>query len=281
MGKKHHEEDHIDETWLIPYSDMLVLLLALFIVMFAMSKVDQEKFKKMATSMRGVFSGSTAVIGTGGGSGNTVIELPNLTPLPTSSTTPTPGSSSGGMTGGQIEDARMKEIRDALEGQIEDRNYQDKMKVELNAQGLEIVIQDVALFQSGDAAVVKDAYPMLSDMSAMLQGIDNNIIIAGHTDNVPVRVGTYKSNWDLSAMRAINVMHYLVDNGKIAANHFSVRAFGEFSPRYDNSTAEGRAKNRRVEIFIERIYPDGTAAEATEPTEPASPSASASSAHSE
>ena len=193
MGKKHHEEDHIDETWLIPYSDMLVLLLALFIVMFAMSKVDQEKFKKMATSMRGVFSGSTAVIGTGGGSGNTVIELPNLTPLPTSSTTPTPGSSSGGMTGGQIEDARMKEIRDALEGQIEDRNYQDKMKVELNAQGLEIVIQDVALFQSGDAAVVKDAYPMLSDMSAMLQGIDNNIIIAGHTDNVPVRVGTYKS----------------------------------------------------------------------------------------
>lgn len=88
----------------------------------------------------------------------------------------------------------------------------------------------------------------------MLNGLNNNIIIAGHSDNVPIHNEKFRSNWDLSATRAINVMNFMVENGGINPDNFSIQAYGEYKPKYDNSTEEGRARNRRVEIFIARKY---------------------------
>jgi chemotaxis protein MotB len=236
LKKKVHQEEHADETWLLPYSDMLTLLLALFIVMFAMSEVDKQKFQEVSQQFNVIFSGGTGVLENGGGA---------ITPIQP----PT-----GEVSNSTIEDMKMNEIKQILEEEIEKEGYSDKIKINLNNEGLEVAIQDVVLFNSGDATILKDVTSLLMKISSMLNGLNNSIIIAGHSDNVPIHNEKFRSNWDLSATRAINVMNFMVENGGINPDNFSIQAYGEYKPKYDNSTEEGRARNRRVEIFIARKY---------------------------
>lgn len=98
-------------------------------------------------------------------------------------------------------------------------------------------------------------FPLLLEISGMLNRLDNTIKIAGHTDNIPINNQKFRSNWDLSAIRAINVMEFMVNQGKVRPERFVIEGYGQYSPKYDNSTEEGRAKNRRVEIFLIRKYP--------------------------
>ncbi|HWQ29948.1 MAG TPA: flagellar motor protein MotB [Negativicutes bacterium] len=233
--KKEHHEEHADETWLLPYSDMLTLLLALFIVMFAMSELDKAKFQAISSEFNIIFAGGTGVLENG-------TTLPPPIPVP------------GGQSQGEIEDNMMNEIKVRLEDKVESQGYTDKVKINLNGEGLEVAIQDIALFNSGDAVILKEAAPLLGEISNMLNDLDNDIRIVGHSDNVPIRNSKFRSNWDLSATRAINVMNFMVENGGLKPEKFSIQAYGEYKPKYDNTTEEGRAKNRRVEIFIVRKY---------------------------
>ncbi|MGI6712618.1 MAG: flagellar motor protein MotB [Bacillota bacterium] len=237
--KKVPHEEHIDETWLVPYSDMLTLLLALFIVMFAMSQIDKEKFEKFSRQFNVIFSGEGEVLD---GAGNAYVAMQNPSPADTSANN-------------AIEEDKMNEIKKSLEEEIEKKGYSDKVKVVLNKEGLEISIQEVVLFNSGDAEVLKEVNPLLLHISKMLYGLDNNIKITGHTDNLPINNEKFRDNWDLSAIRAINVMNFMVNEGGIQPEKLSIQAYGEYKPKYDNSTEDGRARNRRVEIFIIRKYP--------------------------
>jgi chemotaxis protein MotB len=237
--KKVHHEEHVDESWLIPYADMLTLLLALFIVMFAMGQTDKAKLQKISQEFNIIFSG-----------GSGLMEGNGSVPIPGSS------SSSSYDTKGVIEEDKMSEVKLKLEEEIKSKGYRDKVKVVLNKDGLEISIQDAALFNSGDADILKDFSPLLLQISTMLQKLDNDIKVVGHTDNLPIVTEKFRSNWDLSSMRAINVMRFMVDAGKLHAEQFSIQAYGQYKPKFDNSTPDGRAKNRRVEIFIERKYPE-------------------------
>ena len=92
----------------------------------------------------------------------------------------------------------------------------------------------------------------------MIKGLDNEIKVVGYTDNVPIKNEKFRSNWELSSMRAINVMNFMVDSGKIQADKVSIQAYGEYKPKFDNTTEQGRAKNRRVEIIVVRQYPVDT-----------------------
>jgi len=254
--KKEHHEEHADESWLLPYSDLLTLLLALFIVMFAMSNLDKQKIQKLAEQFETIFSG-------GGGmmekDGKSVIPLDNAkmvvkntqSPSKTSDKNSTPGKASKE----KIEDDQMHDIKKKIEKEIDKKGYSDKVKVVLNNEGLEISIQDIVLFGSGDADIKQGVYPLLDQITAVIKKLDNDIKVAGHTDNIPIYNSKYRSNWDLSAFRAINVMNFMIEKGKLSSKKISIQAFGEYKPKYDNSTEEGRAKNRRVEIFIMRNYP--------------------------
>ncbi|MEG0775586.1 flagellar motor protein MotB [Clostridium sp.] len=233
--KKVHHEEHVDETWLIPYADMLTLLLALFIVMFAMSQVDKEKFEKVSTELNAIFSSSNGILQDGG-----IEPVEDLHPEVVSN--------------GVIEENKMQEIKETIEEEIGKNGYSDKVKVELNEGGLEISIQDVLLFNSGDAKVLDEVTPLLLQISNMLKSLDNDIKIVGHTDNVPIHNTRFPSNWELSATRAINVMNFIVNTGGVNPKKLSIQAYGEQMPKFDNSTKEGREKNRRVEIFIIRNY---------------------------
>jgi chemotaxis protein MotB len=222
--KKEHHEEHADESWLLPYSDLLTLLLALFIVMFAMSQVDKEKFEQTSQQFNVIFSGTS---------------------FPATSTT---------VNNITIEEDKMIEIKESIEEEIRDNEYSDKVKVLLNNEGLEISIQDVVLFNSGDAEVLEGISPLLLQISRTLNGLNNNIKVVGHTDNIPIHNEKFRSNWDLSAMRAVNVMGFLIDQGGLDPKRFSFQGYGQYSPKFDNSTAEGRGKNRRVEIFLIRKF---------------------------
>jgi chemotaxis protein MotB len=233
--KKAHHEEHVDETWLIPYADMLTLLLALFIVMFAMGQVDKAKMQALSEKFNIIFAG---------GSGALEREFNAIPPLNELTN-----------TNSFIEDEKMNKIKANLQEEIKKQGYSDKVKVVLNRESLMVTMQDVVLFRSGEADVIQEVSPLLLKISGMLKGLQNSINIVGHTDNVPIHNKNFRSNWDLSAMRAVNVMNFMVEKGGMRPEKFSIQAYGEYMPKYDNSTEEGRTGNRRVEIFIERMYP--------------------------
>ena len=233
--KKVHHEEHVDEAWLLPYSDMLTLLLALFIVMFAMGQTDKAKLKTMGAQFNIIFAGGNGVMES---DGNSVIPM-EATP-------------------GQAEYDKMTEVKKMLEEEIKKEGYSDKVKVDLNNEGLEISIQDTVLFNTGEADILKDLSPLLLEISKMLHSLDNQIKVVGYTDNVPIKNDKFRSNWDLSAMRAINVMNFIVNSGTISADKVSIQAYAEHMPKFDNTTEAGRAKNRRVEIIVVRKYPGTT-----------------------
>lgn len=232
--KKVHHEEHVDETWLIPYADMLTLLLALFIVMFAMSQLDKEKIEKLSDQFNIIFSGGSGVLDKNGTSLIPMDDIPTLN---------------------EQEEDKMIEIKQNIEEEIKISGYSGKIGVTLGKEGLGISIQDVVLFKSGKADVLSNVHPLLLHISEILKGLDNDIKVVGHTDNVPIKTFQFRSNWDLSAMRAINVMSFFIDNGGLNPARFSFEGHGQYSPKYDNSTDEGKAKNRRVEIILVRKYP--------------------------
>ena len=233
--KKEHHEEHVDEAWLLPYSDMLTLLLALFIVMFAMGQTDAGKFKQMSQQFNIIFAGGSGVMQQ---DGNSVIPM-EVSP-------------------GQAEYDKMTEVKKMLEEEITKEGYSDKVKVELNSEGLEISIQDAVLFNIAEAEVKDNLSPLLVQISNLLQGLDNQVKVVGHTDNIPIKNDKFRSNWELSSMRAINVMNFIVSSGKISPDKVSIQAYGEYMPKFENTTDAGRAKNRRVEIIVVRKYPQTT-----------------------
>lgn len=239
-GKKQHHEEHVDETWLLPYSDMLTLLLALFIVMFAMSKVDAQKFQRLSQEFNAIFKGGTGILNDSGGKAGVIVAKN--------------GAGSAQKTDLVIEQDQMVEVRNKLKQEIKNGGYQDKIGVELNSEGLTISIQDTVIFNSGDAEILSKFDPVLVQISNMIKKLDNNMRISGHTDNVPIKSQKFRSNWDLSYMRAANVMNFLVDTGHLKPEKFSIQAYGEYNAKYDNSTEAGRAKNRSVDILILRKY---------------------------
>ena len=214
--------------------------------MFAIGNVDKEKFERLSEQFHVIFSGGTGIMEQ---DGSLVIPM-NPSGVPDDDTT-----LDGIISNTAMEEDKMLEIKKSIEEEIEKDGYSDKVKVVLSNEGLEISIQDVVLFNSGDAEVLNSVSPLLVQISGVLNGLDNSIRIAGHTDNVPIYNAKYRSNWDLSAMRAINIMNFMVEKGGLQPQRFSIEGYGQYSPKYDNATEEGRAKNRRVEIFLIRKYP--------------------------
>ena len=125
------------------------------------------------------------------------------------------------------------------------------MGTNLTDEGMLISIRDNVLFESGVAEVRSEDRKMAKEISNLLvMDLPRNIIISGHTDNIPIQTYRYDSNWDLSVMRAVNFMKLLLGNKDLDPEMFSAKGHGEFKPVASNKTKNGRAKNRRVEILI-------------------------------
>ncbi|MFV8828871.1 flagellar motor protein MotB [Alkalihalobacterium sp. APHAB7] len=235
--KKHHEE-HIDESWLIPYADMLTLLLALFIVLFAMSTIDAEKYQQMMEVFNENFQG-----------GGSILEHPTPS-LEPNLTTPEK-SEEEEVDVKTREQLDLKKLQEQIDRYIQENALSDELETQLSSEGLLLTILDNALFYSGSASVREDAEVLADKISDLLvTDPPRKIVVAGHTDNVPIRTQQFRSNWDLSAQRALNFMKILLENPQLDPRNLSATGYGEYHPVASNETDEGKAKNRRVEVLI-------------------------------
>lgn len=222
----------MSESWLLPYADLLTLLLALFIVLFAMSSVDAAKFQQLAKSFNGVFTG-----------GSSVFEFPN--PIDEGKLLDTEKELS------TTDRQELEVVQEKINAYIKKNQLSDKFSTNLTTEGLLVTIHDSVLFESGSAAVRQEDKDVAKEISQLLiMDPPRDVIISGHTDNVPILNSEFASNWELSVMRAVNFMKLILENKQLDPVKFSAKGFGEFQPIADNNSQRGKAKNRRVEILI-------------------------------
>lgn len=256
MSKKtRHEEheEHADESWLLPYSDLMTLLVALFIVMYSMSATDAKKFQEMSDAFSSVLNGGSGV-------------LEERAAMPSRNQQDLGKNDDELNVSKKTEEEEMAKLRQQEQEDLEKLKKQfdqyinqngltDLLSTKLNQSQLMITISDNALFASGQAIVKDDSRQLAKSISTMLQQFpDYEVVVQGHTDNIPISNSEYSSNWDLSADRALQFMKILLLNTNLNPRKFSAIGYGEYHPISDNTTAVGRSKNRRVEVSIIRKY---------------------------
>ncbi len=272
-GGRHHDdheehEEHVNhEAWVIPYADMLTLLMALFLVLFAMGRTDLEKFKKLAEGFRSEFGGAgnsqVVSIGQGGTSpldgGEGVL---SATVMPSNGDGAGDGEGSGTATPTELEIEQrrqeaerelaeralgeLQDLQDEIAGAAELQGVGDNIAFRFDGKGLVLSLTNSSvLFDSGSADLKLSGQVVLQTIVPALQGIPNELMIEGHTDDV----GTADANYSLSADRANAVRRFLALQGGFEGR-LQIAGWGEERPIADNATAEGRAQNRRVEITI-------------------------------
>ena len=254
-AKKKKHEEHVDESWLVPYADILTLLLALFIVLFASSSVDQEKLDRMSAVFNQVFDGGTSFL-----------EQPSPMQTPNANNDQTPQQPQ--QNSAYIKDQQdLAEIKDSVDNFIAVNEMEGQFATEMTDEGLLVTIRDSILFDPGRATIKPEYNKIASELAAVLVSDPaRSIVITGYTDNVPQTGPEFASNWELSVMRAVNFLKILVDsNSKLDPVYFSAKGYGEYKAIAPNNTAEGRAKNRRVEVLIQPLVAeDGSAAKNTQ-----------------
>ncbi|MDN4608373.1 flagellar motor protein MotB [Sporosarcina highlanderae] len=247
--KKKKDDGHIDESWLLPYADLLTLLLALFIVLFASSSVDEKKLSKMSAIFSEIFDGGTGVM-----------QSPSPTPTPSIDTK----GDQGNENSAYLEDQQsLEEIQSAIDDYIAVNELENQFQTQLIEEGLLITIRDSILFESGKATIKPEYSKMAKDIGSLLKFEEpRQIVVTGHTDNVPINSAEFPSNWELSMMRAINFLKILIDTNNLDPQLFSAKGYGENKPVASNDSAEGRSKNRRVEVLVQPlVLKDGTSVE--------------------
>ena len=234
-----HEEE-ASEAWLLPYSDLMTLLLALFICLFAISQTDETKLSQMAQAFSSAFNMGGPSFFDGAGPGM-------------NASRDVMSAEDGGMEAYLAENAQMQAVKRQLDAYIEQNNLESDISTQLTEDGLMIRIMENALFPSGSAELTEGVQRIGPVIAALIAPIPQRILVTGHTDNVPITSSSYPSNWELSSARAINFMKYILSqDARMNPARFSAMGRSEYRPIADNSTEAGRAQNRRVEVLIER-----------------------------
>ncbi|MDR3706962.1 MAG: OmpA family protein [Capsulimonadaceae bacterium] len=243
--KRIHSGDHgNEERWLLTYSDMITLLVAFFIMMYAMSITNTAKFNSLAISVRNGFGNvapnkPSILDGTGVGTPDEKIQ-PSMPKR--SSTASAKGS------GSDQTDKALATLRRLLES----GDLANHVSVRREERGVVVtVIADKYTFDSGSADLKAGLKPVLDRIATVIQSEPNSIRIEGHTDDLPISNAHFASNWQLSAMRAANVLCYFVSADALSPDRVSCVGYADRRPIAANTSQESRAKNRRVEIVIQ------------------------------
>ncbi len=240
--------------WLLTYADLITLLMAFFIIMYAMSDLDKEKYAQVAASLRvalGGGGGSLVVVGQGGGDAKLPKDLQEkfeateaAKEAARQSEQPTiqirPGAKAQG-------DQELLELGQQI---VADLKTHGRFHVYSNERGVVISLLGSALFDSGQAVIRPQAQPLLATIAERLRSVPNDVSVEGSADDRPINTPEFPSNWELSSRRATEVVRYLVEQHQLDSRRFIVVGYGDMRPVFDNSTAEGRANNRRVDLVI-------------------------------
>jgi chemotaxis protein MotB len=289
-GRRRHggAEEGSNERWLLTYADMITLLMALFMVLFSISSVNISKYETLQKSLKAAFSGNILpggkAIARQGATNNSAqvpssVELQAIEPVATqgassaengsarstsssSSAAASASTSSTQAAAAQKEAAEFAHIKQELDQYARAHGFAKSVQTSIEARGLVIrVLTDDLLFASGQASLDTRATGLLGEIAALLNVDEiHPISVEGNTDNVPIHSSQFPSNWELSTARASTVVRFLIGHG-VGANRLTASGNAEQRPVDSNATAAGRARNRRVEIVLRRIYGAGGSSE--------------------
>lgn len=250
--------------WLVTYADLLTLLMVLFLVLWVISQIDLKKFEKFKEGL-GDFGNPAA---------EKAKDAAAAASAAAASTTTTIVSGEGTMTAdGQLTGAGLNQLAETVQEAIDLSGLKDTVTVTQTDQGLVISLStDDILFESGSASILSSGVDVLSVLTPALNGFNNHILVAGHTDKRPLKRAGY-DNWDLSVDRAISVVKLLRDRFGLSSDRLSATGYGENRPIAEGDDPASLAKNRRVEIVVlaASTPTDGSTAPATDVAPPEDP----------
>ncbi len=234
-GKSKVEGLRGDE-WLGTYADTITLLLTFFILLYSFSSINEQKLAEIANSLQMVLTGK---------SGDTILEydLEN-------GDSPIVGGEDADTPVPEKMDSEMLDMYNKVNEFIDANKLENTVEVKEDDRGIILQLKESILYQSGKADLREDSKDILDMISDLLTTFPNKVIVEGHTDNIPMHNEEFDTNWELSAIRAVNVVRYFTEVKKIDAERLSAAGYGEYKPIADNGLDEGRSKNRRVNILI-------------------------------
>lgn len=248
--KKNHEEHINHERWLVSYADFITLLFAFFVVMYSISSVNQGKYRVLSDTLEATFTEPRRSLDP--------IQIGEVERGQTERTPKNNPDNIGDpekievFTPPPIPEATVRtinEITAELNNSLHDMIDNKDVIIKQGEDWLELEMKSNVLFYSGEARLEKNALPIIGKVADILRKTANPIQVEGFTDNNPINTSRYPSNWELSAARAASVVH-LLDRYGLEPHRMSAIGYGEFKPIADNSTEEGRQKNRRVVLVV-------------------------------
>jgi chemotaxis protein MotB len=217
MPRPKHQEHENHERWLVSYADFITLLFAFFVVMFASSQTDKSKAKQISEAVEKALK-----------EGHSVSIPPAVAKV----------------LGGTVDD----------KGQGNAEIKEGKVEVSMTPRGIVVSLKQAAFFPSGADGVDPGTFTTMEKVAAALKAVSNPVRIEGHTDAQPIHTARFRSNWELSAARSIAIMELLAARFQIVHERMSIAGYADTVPVADNDTAEGRARNRRVDLIILNNY---------------------------
>jgi len=247
------EDEGPSKAWLDSYADAMTLLLAFFVLLYAFSLLDETKFAEFKYGVSQAFSfASPAVpqgaglLGDGSGINANLGDAAVIPPAANGSVTESLQEISADRIATGMEATK---LRDAIKASLSVMAAEGDYSVETDDRGVAVVLDEQLLFRSGSAMINPDA-PALGVMATVLSGLDNEVLVEGHTDSVPTNGVVWASNWELSAARATAVLRVLTERYGLPAGQFSAVGHADTRPRESNGTPSGRTANRRTELVI-------------------------------
>ncbi|MCG7974535.1 MAG: type VI secretion system protein TssL, long form [Candidatus Thiodiazotropha taylori] len=258
--------------WLATFADLMSLLMCFFVLLLSFAEVDAQRFKKMAESMKDAFGVQREIPAVEIVKGTSVImqefspgkpepspieDIRQITSdleqefLDRESKDATDVDEAKAAMQAELErevQAQAEELQEMLESEISD----GLIDVETEGTNIVIRIQEKGSFPSGRANLNPDFFEVISKITEVIATTPGKIIVAGHTDNIPISTRRFRSNWELSSARAVTVVHAMLSNASIEEDRFLIQGYADSQPLVDNDSAENRAQNRRVELVIRR-----------------------------
>jgi chemotaxis protein MotB len=257
MRRKYRLDEHENsDRWLVSYADFITLLLAVFAVMYAVSQVNEGKYRALARLSINTAGKELARRDPGS---DTVIVAPDPQPLPMVS--PPSALDLAAQKASRFAEAqlrkqeRMQRIARDIMTAFAPLVEKGQVRVTQSERGVRVEIDASVLFALGEAALQEDSSRALRAVGEILKNGDYAIHVEGHTDDIPITTARFPSNWELSAVRASSVVRLLIDNG-VQATRLTALGYGENRPVESNDSEEGRARNRRVTLMILSTVPD-------------------------
>ncbi|MCG7905278.1 MAG: type VI secretion system protein TssL, long form [Candidatus Thiodiazotropha taylori] len=258
--------------WLATFADLMSLLMCFFVLLLSFAEVDAQRFKKMAESMKDAFGVQREIPAVEIVKGTSVImqefspgkpepspieDIRQITSdleqefLDRESKDANDVDEAKAAMQAELErevQAQAEELQEMLESEISD----GLIDVETESTNIIIRIQEKGSFPSGRANLNPEFFEVISKITEVIATTPGKIIVAGHTDNIPISTRRFRSNWELSSARAVTVVHAMLSNASIEEERFLIQGYADSQPLVDNETAENRAQNRRVELVIRR-----------------------------